>query len=103
MFQSYFYHSTFRNSIKIFGKLFSNIRIKKGDDLITVPISYSAKDKIVQKYEQNVSLNNKDEITITLPRLGFLMGDPQIDKSKTIESASSTSSFGIKREDSFIL
>lgn len=84
MFSSHFYHSTFKNAIKIFGKLFSNIRIKKGEEFITVPISYSGKDKIIQKYEQNVSLNNKDEITITLPRLGFLMGDPQIDKAKQL-------------------
>lgn len=86
MFSTYFYHSTFKNAIKIFGKLFTNLSIRKGetDNFILVPIAYSAKDKIIQKYEQNISLNNKDEITISLPRMGFLMGDPQVDKSKQL-------------------
>lgn len=84
MFSHYFYHKILNSSIKIFGKLFSNIEIKKGNELIRVPISYSAKDKIVQKYNQYLSQDEKDELTITLPRMGFLMGDPSIDKTRQL-------------------
>lgn len=97
MFTSHFYHSIFKNSIKIFGKLFSNINIKKGNDLILVPISYSAKDKIVQKYNQYLSQDEKDELTITLPRMGFLMGDPMIDKTRQLNRVHKL--FPIKTKD----
>ena len=84
MFYKHFYHSTLENAIKIFGKMFYNIQIQRGDDFITVPISFSKKDKIIQKFNQFRGQDGQDELTITLPRMGFIMGDPIIDKTRQL-------------------
>lgn len=84
MYDQYFYHSILENSIRIFGKLFSSIKYKKGEELFSVPIVYSAKDKIISKIDQYIANDLQFDINITLPRMGFLMGDPQIDKTKQL-------------------
>ena len=84
MYEEYFYHAILENAIRIFGKLFSSINYKKGEELLQVPIVYSAKDKIISKIEQYIAGNLQFDINISLPRMGFLMGDPQIDKSKQL-------------------
>lgn len=84
MHENYFYHAILENSIKIFGKLFTNIRYKKGTELIPVPILYSSKDKIISKINQYDASDLQYDITISLPRIGFIMGDPTIDKSKQL-------------------
>ena len=84
MFYKHFYHATLENAIKIFGKMFYNIQIKKGNDYLTVPISYAKKDKIIQKFNQFQAHDGQDELTISLPRMGFIMGDPVIDKTRQL-------------------
>lgn len=84
MFYKHFYHATFENAIKIFGKMFYNIQIKKGNDYLTVPISFAKKDKIIQKFNQFQAHDGQDELTISLPRMGFIMGDPIIDKTRQL-------------------
>lgn len=84
MIDSYFYHSTLKNAIKLFGKLFSNLKVQKGDSYLEVPITYSKKDKIIQKYNQYIAGDAPHESTIALPRMGFIMGDPQIDKDRQL-------------------
>ena len=82
MIGDYFYHGTLKNAIKLFGKLFSNLQIKKGSTLYTVPVSYAKKDKIIQKYNQYLAGDQSDELSITLPRIGFIMGDPQFNSTR---------------------
>jgi hypothetical protein len=84
MFQSHFYHSTLKTSIKIFGKLFSNLFIKRGTTLVPVPVNYSSKDKSIQKYQSWLEGTIEDQQNVVLPRMGFIMGDPQVDKNKQL-------------------
>ena len=84
MFQQHFYHETFKTAIKIFGKMFSNVNIKRDNELIPVQINYSQKDKILQKYATWLAGSIEDQVNIILPRMGFVMGDPQIDKTKQL-------------------
>lgn len=85
MYQQHFYHETFKTAIKIFGKLFSNITVKRdANKIIEVPISYSQKDKVLQKYYTWLSGSIVDQTNIILPRMGFVMGDPQVDKTKQL-------------------
>lgn len=84
MFQEHFYHETFKTAIKIFGKLFSNITIKRASEIVPVPISYAPKDKVIQKYYTWLAGSIQDQIAIQLPRIGFIMGDPTVDKAKQL-------------------
>jgi len=84
MIDTYFYHSTLKNAIKLFGKIFSDLKVKKGVEYYAVPVTYAKKDKIVQKYNQYLTGDSPHEANITLPRIGFIMGDPQLDKSRQL-------------------
>lgn len=85
MFETHFYHATFKTAIKIFGRLFSNIFIKReNDELIPVTITFSSKDKILQKYYTWLNGTIEDQQQIILPKIGFTMGDPQVDKSRQL-------------------
>jgi len=84
MFQQHFYHETFKTAIKIFGKMFSNITILRNTEVVPVQINYSQKDKILQKYATWLAGSVEDQANVILPRMGFVMGDPQIDKNKQL-------------------
>lgn len=84
MIDQYFYHATLKNAIKLFGKMFSNIRIKRGNEEQLVPITYAKKDKIIQKYNSYLTGDTPHESNISVPRMAFIMGDPQIDKTRQL-------------------
>lgn len=73
-----YYHGTVRGIIVAFGRMFSEIYIQRrqGDSVtgnlvqtIHVPLAYAAKEKWIQRLEQNPTLDN--EVYVTLPRLSF--------------------------------
>jgi hypothetical protein len=73
-----FYHKIIREHVNIFGNVFSNIFVKRENDVeilheIKVPIAYSNKDSLYQmvlRRGQNPD-NFEDNIKMTLPRIGF--------------------------------
>lgn len=72
---SIFYHAITRKTIVGFGKLFSNVKIKRQNadnsvvQTISVPIAYAPKEKWLVRLEQDPSLQN--HTYTTLPRLSF--------------------------------
>jgi hypothetical protein len=72
----YFYYSSFRRYIKIFGSLFSNVHVKRIDPYgihdidITVPIRYGNKSKMYIDITQNNSNANRPG-EVLLPAMSF--------------------------------
>ncbi len=72
-----FYWQTIRNTIIVFGSIFSNIRIIKKDSQgniikdIRVPISYSGKEKYIKRFESDKAQTQVSPTQIDLPRMSF--------------------------------
>lgn len=77
MFGLSFYHGTIRKYVILFGTLFNDIVIEKEDsngnavEVIRVPLSYSPKEKMLARLNQDPNLDRK--FSIQLPRMGFEM------------------------------
>jgi hypothetical protein len=67
--KDYFYNASIRTYVATFGKLFSDIYVKKEksntSNLVRIPIHFAQKDKLYTKLFKD----NND--TVSLPRLGF--------------------------------
>ena len=80
-----FYHGITRKIIVAFGSLFSNIRIERKKDGVTVqtlaiPIAYAPKEKWLVRIEQDPMLEN--HTYTTLPRLSFEITNLTYDASR---------------------
>lgn len=80
-----FYHGITRKVIVAFGSLFSNIRIERKKDGVTVqtlaiPIAYAPKEKWLVRIEQDPMLEN--HTYTTLPRLSFEITGITYDSSR---------------------
>lgn len=77
MFSSYFYHDMTKRYTVAFGSLFSDIEVvrlkENGDEdhRIVVPLTYSPKEKFIQRLTQDKDHAQKP--AITLPRMAFEM------------------------------
>ena len=78
MFGEHFYHKQIRNTVIAFGTIFNNIHIKRLDSSgnplqsLKVPLSYSPKEKLIARLDQQASLTGTDSsVAITLPRMAF--------------------------------
>lgn len=101
-----FYHSTIKNTIIAFGKLFSNIKIarknKNGniEQTLHVPIAYSQKEKWIHSIETNP--DSERGVYTALPRLGFeILGynyDParKLPRMNTISCSNGNTGTGTK-------
>lgn len=78
MFGQVFYHDTIRKYVILFGTLFNDVYILKGDgtnttQTIKVPISYGPKQKFLVRLEQDPNITKP--VAIQLPRMGFELLD----------------------------
>ena len=70
MLGTYSYHEIFRKTIVAFGTLFNNIELRRGDEVMKVPLAYGPKQKFLARLEGNSDPTNK-RVSITLPRISF--------------------------------
>ena len=83
-----FYHETMRNVIVAFGTLFNNIHLvrKNNSGVITqsmkVPLAYGAKQKFLARLTEDPNLTKS--VAITLPRVGFEIGQISYDASRKL-------------------
>jgi len=84
----YFYHSTMRNYIIMFGNYFNDIVVQRTNtagtrlQTISVPISYGPKEKFIVRLAQDPDVDRK--IAISLPRLGFEITGMYYDGSRML-------------------
>lgn len=79
----HFYNQSIRKVVIAFGSLFNNVKIKRYDsdgseiETIRIPLSYGAKEKFISRLNEQTNLppdpDDKSNIQITLPRMGFEM------------------------------
>lgn len=87
---NYFYHSTTKKYIALFGSIFNKLSIVRNDQTgaevqrMIVPISYGPYQKFLAKVVQDPELNRK--AAITLPRMAFEISNWVYDGSRKIPS-----------------
>ena len=101
MFGSTFYHETMRKCVIGFGTLFNNIHITRKDGAgnitqsMKVPLAYGAKQKFLTRLREDPNLTKS--VAITLPRIGFEIGQiaydagRKLNKIQKVRKAGSTS------------
>ena len=83
-----FYHETMRKCVIGFGTLFNDIHITRKDSSgntiqsMKVPLAYGAKQKFLARLTEDPNLNKS--VAITLPRLGFEIGQIAYDASRKL-------------------
>ena len=84
MFGNTEYHQSIRKLVVAFGTMFNNIVIEVEDNDITVPLSYSPRQRFIAKMRQ-VQAGNA-EIGLTLPRMAFEISNLSYDPSRKLNT-----------------
>jgi len=77
MLTSFFYHERIRKTVAMFGSLFKEIYVLRknsaGDirSSVRVPLSYSPKQKYLERIRENTDLDTDTKVAIKLPRMSF--------------------------------
>jgi hypothetical protein len=73
---THYYHRITRKMVMIFGTMFNNLRLKRYNkagtteiERITVPLTYSSKEKFYARITQDPDLAR--QVSIVLPRMAF--------------------------------
>jgi hypothetical protein len=88
MLGSTFYHETLRKCIVGFGTLFNDIHITRKDSSgniiqsMKVPLAYGAKQKFLSRLTEDPNLTKS--VAITLPRIGFEIGQIAYDSTRKL-------------------
>ena len=88
MLGSTFYHETLRKCIVGFGTLFNDIHITRKDSSgnviqsMKVPLAYGAKQKFLTRLTEDPNLSKS--VAITLPRIGFEIGQISYDSTRKL-------------------
>ena len=83
-----FYHETMRKCVIGFGTLFNDIHITRKDSSgniiqsMKVPLAYGAKNKFLARLTEDPNLNKS--VAITLPRVGFEIGQIAYDSTRKL-------------------
>ena len=83
MLGTYSYHEIFRKTIVAFGTLFNNIELRRGDEVMKVPLAYGPKQKFLARLDQNPDPTNK-RVQITLPRISFEINGINYDSQRKV-------------------
>lgn len=100
-----YYHQHIKKAITAFGMIFNNINVNRENSsnvvqqVLRVPLSYSTKQKFLSRIALIDDANDRGEVAISLPRMGFeiqsLVYDPSrkivpIQKNKAIIDGAAT-------------
>lgn len=89
---NYFYNSTTRKYVAVFGTLFNQLKIQRQDNAgvtkkdMIVPLSYAPFQKILARATQDPDLINSRRPAMTLPRMSFEMTSLAYDSTRKIGS-----------------
>jgi len=85
-----FYHQHIKKAITAFGMIFTNINVNRVDknnvtqQVIRVPLSYSTKQKFLSRIALVEDADDRAEVAITLPRMGFEIQNFEYDPARKI-------------------
>ena len=91
MFGQNFYFQTIRKYVALFGTLFNDIHVSRTDKnnkltaFIKVPITYSPKEKMLARVQQDPDIDRQTAI-LTLPMMSFEMTDISYDSSRKLNT-----------------
>jgi hypothetical protein len=76
MFGNRFYHNLMKKYVTYFGTLFNDITIDRTDaankvSTLKVPLSYSPRNKMIERLDKFATLDDEREIAVQLPRMSF--------------------------------
>lgn len=100
MFGTYFYHQRIRNSVALFGRLFSDIYVmrKNGDNdgisTVKVPLSYAPRRKYIERLLENPDLTKDTQVAIKLPRMSFEITNIAYDAARQLAKTSNFNKVG---------
>lgn len=82
MSQTHFYHKLLRKYQTIIGHVFKNFYVYRDNQPLLVPVSFSPKDKLIQRYlRREESLKG---VSMTLPRIGYELSNPVYDSQRKL-------------------
>lgn len=85
-----FYHQHIKKAITAFGTIFTNININRVDSdnvvqqVLRVPLAYSTKQKFLSRIALIENADDRGEVAITLPRMGFEIQQLTYDPSRKV-------------------
>ena len=86
----HFYHQHVKKAITAFGMIFTNININRVDgsnitqQVLRVPLSYSTKQKFLSRIALVEDADNRGEVALTLPRMGFEIQGFEFDPTRKV-------------------
>ena len=86
----YYYNGVIKKTVAVFGKLFSDIEVKKTTSTgkiissIKVPLAYGPKQKFLARIHQTPELEADDRVQIKLPRMSFEIRDIEFDAASAL-------------------
>jgi hypothetical protein len=90
---NYFYNSTTRKYVALFGTIFNQIKIERRDNAgnlvqtMIVPLSYAPFQKVLSRLTQDPDLLNSTKSAISLPRMSFEITNFQYDPQRKLASS----------------
>ena len=90
---NYFYNSTTRKYVALFGTIFNQIKIERRDNAgnlvqtMVVPLSYAPFQKVLSRLTQDPDLLNSTKSAISLPRMSFEITNMQYDSTRKLASS----------------
>ena len=99
MLGSTFYHETMRKCVVGFGTLFNDIHITRKDSSgniiqsMKVPLAYGAKQKFLTRLTEDPNLTKS--VAITLPRIGFEIGQIAYDSTRKLNKIQKVKKAGV--------
>jgi hypothetical protein len=95
MFKDYFYHERIRQTVAIFGSLFTRIHVVRTDSngkilsTVRVPLAYAPRSKFLARLQQVQDLENDTSIAMKLPRMSFEMVSLAYDSTRQLGKTNS--------------
>lgn len=90
---NYFYNSTTRKYVALFGTIFNQIKIERRDNAgnlvqtMIVPLSYAPFQKVLSRLTQDPDLLNSTKSAVSLPRMSFEITNLQYDPVRKLSSS----------------
>lgn len=89
---THYKNDSVRKLVVGFGSLFNNVKLEQKDEnnnsvIMTVPLTYSTKEKFIKRLTQPSSISDKTRIQISLPRMSFELSGLVYDPTRKLNKS----------------